>query len=87
MKNIGFWKISDNLSFVFGNRLKTAFFVVATLMAFSGFLQMSLVSGREWSSLFSRFEKQTRRVSDMTQVNDVSRRFSNFFSAEKPKEA
>ena len=36
--------------------LKTAFFAVGCLMTISSVLQISLISEREWSSLFSRLE-------------------------------
>jgi MFS transporter, MFS domain-containing protein family, molybdate-anion transporter len=42
-------------SFVYS--LKTAFFAVGCLMAISSLLQISLISEREWSSLFSRFDR------------------------------
>lgn len=37
--------------------LKTAFFAVGCLMAISSILQLSLISDREWSSLFSRVDR------------------------------
>jgi hypothetical protein len=37
--------------------LKTAFFAVGCLMTIASFLQISLVSEREWLSLFSRVDQ------------------------------
>lgn len=43
--------------------MRTSFFIVGCVMVVSGLLQISLISSREWSSLFSRVEKQSKRVS------------------------
>jgi hypothetical protein len=42
--------------------LKTAFFAVGCLMAISSILQISLISKREWSSLFSRYDRIQSQV-------------------------
>ena len=40
--------------------MRMAFLIVGFVMSSSSFLQMSIVSDREWSSLFSRFAKHTK---------------------------
>ena len=43
--------------------LRTAFFAVGCLMVISSIIQLSLISQREWSSLFSRVDRMQEQVS------------------------
>ena len=45
------------------NSLTTAFYAISVLMIVSGILQLSLISMREWSSLFAHVDTSSRRAS------------------------
>jgi hypothetical protein len=45
------------------NRLKSAFAAVSVLMVISAFLQLSLVSSREWASIFGKVDHLKRSMS------------------------
>jgi MFS transporter, MFS domain-containing protein family, molybdate-anion transporter len=47
------------------NSLETAFAAVATMMLISAFLQLSLISSREWSSLWSRIVLASHQASTL----------------------
>jgi hypothetical protein len=56
-------------------------------MAFSGILQISLVSKREWTSLYSRVENESRRVSGvMSGMYRQSSMAASIVSVQKIKE-
>jgi hypothetical protein len=49
--------------FVFSEKsLTTAFYAISVLMIASGVLQLSLISMREWSSLFAHVDTSSRRA-------------------------
>ena len=50
------------VSILFPFSLKTAFVAVGCMMTVSSALQISLISHREWSSLFSRFKLVQRQL-------------------------
>lgn len=82
------------LSLYFPERsLTTAFYAISVLMIISGILQLSLISVREWSSLFTHVDKSSRRarrasysayesIRGSVKTSSVAmRRFSDFVGA------